>query len=304
VDRLNDIATFVQTVEAGSFALAARRVGVTRSAVGKSIARLEKRLGARLFNRTTRRQKLTENGRVFYERCKQALDQIEAAEATLDARRREPIGRLRISVPVLFGRHCVVPVLTELMGRHPRLEVEISFCDRVIDLVHEGFDLAVRIGALSDSASLAVRRLGVERMVICAAPTYLTKHGSPASVEDFAAHTGITYVQSGVEKRWDLRNDAGRVRSVRLRRSLRFDDMQAIINAAAAGAGLALVPSWRIASQVAAGQLVLLTDQEHAATADIHVVWPQTRYLASKTRVTIDALIAEVPALVNLQEAG
>jgi DNA-binding transcriptional LysR family regulator len=95
--------------------------------VGESIARLEKRLGARLFNRTTRRQKLTENGRVFYERCKQALEQIEAAEATLDARRRKPIGRLRISVPVLFGRHCVVPVLTELMHRHPRLEVEISF---------------------------------------------------------------------------------------------------------------------------------------------------------------------------------
>jgi len=304
MDRLNDIATLVQTVEAGSFALAARRIGLTRSAVGKSIARLEKRLGARLFNRTTRRQTLTENGRMFYERCKRALAQIDAAEATLDARRREPIGRLRISVPVLFGRHCVAPVLTELIRRHPRLDVEISFCDRIVDLVQEGFDLAVRIGPLSDSASLAARRLGIERAVICAAPSYLTRHGSPVRFEDFASHTGIAYVHRGVQVPWLLRNDAGRVREVRLRKSVRMDDMQAIINAAGAGVGLALVPSWRIVSQVAAGQLVLLTDQENSSTSDIHVVWPQTRYLASKTRVTIDALLAEVPTLVNLQETG
>jgi len=207
-------------------------------------------------------------------------------------------------VPVLFGRHCVAPVLTELMRRHPRLDVETSFCDRVVNLVQEGFDLAVRIGPLSDSASLTARRLGVERMVICAAPSYLTQNGSPASIEDFAAHTGITYLHPCVEVPWRMRNDAGRFREVRLRRSLRFDDMQAIINAAAAGVGLALVPSWRIVPQVAGGQLVLLTDPEHSSTSDIHVVWPQTRYLASKTRVTIDALIAEVPTLVNLQEAG
>jgi DNA-binding transcriptional LysR family regulator len=304
VDRLNDIATFVQTVEAGSFSLAARRVGLTRSAVGKSIARLEKRLGARLFNRTTRRQTPTEAGRMFYERCKRGLEQIQAAEVALDARRREPIGRLRISVPVLFGRHCVAPILTELMRRHPRLDVEISFCDRVVDLVQEGFDLAVRIGPLSDSASLAARQLGVQRMIICAAPSYLTQHGSPVRIEDFAAHTGVTYLRLGTDIPWQMHDDAGHVRKVLLRKSIRMDDMQAIINAAASGVGLALVPSWRVVSQVAAGQLVVLTDQEHSSSADIYVVWPQTRYLASKTRVTIDALVAEVPTLVNLLEAG
>jgi DNA-binding transcriptional LysR family regulator len=304
MDRLNDIATFVHAVEAGSFSLAARRVGLTRSAIGKSVARLEKRLGARLFNRTTRRQIPTEAGRTFYERCKGGLEQIQAAEATLEARRREPIGRLRITVPVLFGRHCVAPVLTKLTQLYPRLDVQISFCDRVVDLVQEGFDLAVRIGPLRDSASLTARRLGVVRMVVCAAPAYLAQHGSPAAVADFATHTGIAYVHLGVEMPWQVCDGGGLIQVATLRRSIQMDDMQAIINAAAAGVGLALVPSWRIVSQVAAGQLVQLTDQELSATSDIHVVWPQTRYLASKTRVAIDMLVAEVPMLVNAQKAG
>jgi DNA-binding transcriptional LysR family regulator len=304
MDRLNDIATFVHTVEAGSFSVAARRVGLTRSAIGKSVARLEKRLGARLFNRTTRRQTPTEAGRTFYERCKHGLEQIQAAEATLEARRREPIGRLRITVPVLFGRHCVAPVLTQLTSRYPRLDVQISFCDRVVDLVQEGFDLAVRIGPLHDSASLAARQLGVERLVICAAPAYLAQNGSPAAMADFAAHTGIAYVHLGVAMPWQVRDSTGHMQVVSLRRSIHMDDMQAIINAVAAGVGLALVPSWRIVAQVAAGQLVQLTDQEQSATSDIHVVWPQTRYLASKTRVAIDTLVAEVPTLVNAQSSG
>jgi DNA-binding transcriptional LysR family regulator len=172
-EQLNGIATFVQAVESGSFALAAHRMRVTRSAVGKSIARLEHSLGVRLFHRTTRRLNLTEDGQVFYERCVRALAEIDAAEAALDNGRRAPVGRLRVSVPVLFGRHCVAPVLSKLAHQYGGLKVEISFSDRIVDLVEEGFDLAVRIGTLTDSASLAARRLGTERMGIYAAPSYL-----------------------------------------------------------------------------------------------------------------------------------
>src|SRR5262249_22818153 len=154
-ERLTGIAAFVQAVEAGSFAVAAGRMGLTRSAVGKSIARLEQRLGVRLFHRTTRRQSLTEDGQAYYERCVRALAEIDAAEAALDSGRRAPAGCLRVTAPVLFGRYCVAPVLLELARRYSGLAIEMSFSDRVVDLLEEGFDLAIRVGTLSDSTSLA-----------------------------------------------------------------------------------------------------------------------------------------------------
>src|SRR5690242_18479908 len=167
---LGDLAAFVQSVESGSFALAAQRLNVTRSAVGKSVARLEKRLGVRLFVRTTRRQSLTEDGQAYYERCVRAFEEIEAGEDVLASSQRAPTGRLRISVPVLFGRHCVAPVLLRLANRYRNLTIETSFSDRVVDMVQEGYDLAVRIGTLPDSASYAARKLGAQGMSICAAP--------------------------------------------------------------------------------------------------------------------------------------
>src|SRR5512138_1076673 len=182
-ERLNNIDMFVHAVEAGSFAQAAARLRVTRSAVAKGVARLEQRLGTRLFNRTTRSQSLTEEGHAYYERCVRALAELDAAEAEFDARRSEPSGCLRVSVPVLFGRRCVAPLLLQLANEHRALSVEMSFSDRFVDLVDENFDLAVRIGSLSDSATLAARRLGEQRMGICAAPSYLAKRGMPASAE-------------------------------------------------------------------------------------------------------------------------
>src|SRR5882724_11319726 len=149
-ERLSGIAAFVQAVEAGSFAQAAERMQMTRSAVGKSIARLEERLGVRLFHRTTRRQSLTHDGQAYYERCVRVLAELEAG-------RREPSGRLRVSAPVIFGRRCVSPVLLSLARKYPGLAVDVSFSDRVVDLIEEGFDLAVRIGTLPDSGSLAAR---------------------------------------------------------------------------------------------------------------------------------------------------
>lgn len=303
-DRLKGVATFVLTVEAGSFAVAASRMGVTRSAVGKSIARLERRVGARLFNRTTRQQTLTENGQAFYERCKRALAEIDAAEEALDAGRREPIGRLRVSAPVLFGRHCVLPVLSKLVSRYPRLEVEISFSDLVVDLVHDGFDLAVRMGDLGDSTSLAARRLGVQHFVICASPAYLTEHGAPRQPQDFVDHTGIVHMRSGTEMPWQMRDSAGRLHELRIRPRLRLDDIQAIANATLAGVGLSLLPRWRVEPYLLTGQLVAVADVDHMPATEIHVVWPKTRYLPSKTRVAIDALVSEVPKIVALREAG
>ncbi|WP_438269552.1 LysR substrate-binding domain-containing protein [Pseudomonas indica] len=301
-ERLQGIDAFVQAVEAGSFAQAAERMRLTRSAVGKSIARLERRLGVRLFHRTTRRQSLTEDGQAYYERCKRALAELEDAEAALDNGRREPSGRLRVSVPVLFGRHCVAPVLTRLARQYPRLEVEIAFSDRVVDLLEEGFDLAVRVGDLRDSSTLAARRLGTQHLAICAAPSYLDAHGWPRTIEELSGHVGIHYSQTGQESPWQVLDEEGRLHEPHIRSKLRFDDLQAIADAAVAGAGLARLPCWLLTPHVRSGELALVVTNERVLPTEIHAVWPQTRYLPSKIRVAIDALVEEIPARIAPQE--
>jgi DNA-binding transcriptional LysR family regulator len=298
-ERLSGIVAFVQAVETGSFAQAAERMQLTRSAVGKSIARLEERLGVRLFHRTTRRQSLTEDGQAYYERCVRVLAELDAAEAALETGRREPSGRLRVSVPVLFGRHCVVPVLLGLAGKYPGLAVDVSFSDRVVDLIEEGFDLAVRIGTLPDSGSLAARRLGSQRMAISASPSYLAKHGHPQSVEDLQGHTGIVYGRAGQTAPWPVRDASGIIREPRIKSRLRFDDLQAIAGAAVSGAGLAWLPCWLSAPHVRAGELILVMDSQRVLATDIHAVWPQARHLPSKVRAAIDALAAEIPAMIG-----
>lgn len=298
-DRLAGIDTFVYAVDAGSFALAAERMGLTRSAVGKTIARLEQRLGTRLFHRTTRQQNLTEDGQAYYERCVRALAELEAAEAAFDNGRREPGGRLRVSAPLLFGRHCVAPVLMALGRSHTKLQVEISFSDRVVDLVEEGFDLAVRIGPLRDSATLAARRLGTQAMGICAAPSYLASHGTPQAAADFATHTAIVYGLNGQSAQWRIRDTDGAVRELNIGTRLRFDDVQVIADAAVAGHGLAWLPCWLMAPRLRTGELALVTSSQNTVSSEVHAVWPQSRYLPSKTRAAIDALVAQVPAMLG-----
>ena len=298
-ERLSGIEAFVRAVEAGSFARAADKLGLTRSAVGKSVARLEQRLGSRLFHRTTRTQTLTEDGHAFYERCRRALDEIDAAEAALDAGRREPSGRLRVSAPLLFGRHCVAPVLMKLARRHPRLDLEIAFSDRVTDLLEDGFDIAIRIGELRDSPNLAARRLGAQTFVMCAAPSYLGKRKRSLRAADFAHLTAITYSRAGVESPWELTDADGRRHVLPIARHLRFDDVQAIADAALAGFGVARLPRWLIAPRLESGELALLMDGADVETSDIHAVWPHSRYLPSKTRAAIDALATEVPAVLG-----
>lgn len=294
---LGDLAAFVQSVDSGSFALAAKRLGVTRSAVGKSVARLEKRLGVRLFVRTTRRQSLTDDGQAYYERCVRAMEEIEAGEDELASSRRAPTGRLRISVPVVFGRHCVAPVLLRLANRYRNLTIETSFSDRVVDMVQEGYDLAVRIGSLPDSASYAARRLGAQRMGIVAAPSYLKERGIPAGVDDLERHTAIAY-GNGTQYPWRVRDADGRVRELHPTSRLRFDDLQSIADAAVSGGGVAWLPCWLTCQQVRAGKLTLLMSSQRVLATDIHVVWPRTRYLPYKTRTAIDTLVAEVAPLI------
>ncbi|CAM7013696.1 LysR family transcriptional regulator [Enterobacter hormaechei] len=300
-DTLKDIPVFVASVEAGSFAQAAVRLHLSRSAVGKSIARLEERLGVRLFHRTTRSQRLTDNGALFYERCLRALEEIRGAESQLETGKHQVSGRLRVAMPVLFGRQCIAPLLIELAQEHPGLELEMSFSDRIVDLVEEGFDMAVRNGTLADSAVLVARRLGVHRMVLCAAPDYLIKNSQPQSVDDLRQYTAINYTRAGRVLPWQLMDYDGTSRTFIPRSSLNMDDLQAICDAALAGHGIAWLPCWMVIKEIHQGNLVPLFKQAPDVRFDVHAVWQQTPHLPLRVRIAIDMLVKRLPAVMSLE---
>ena len=299
-DTLKDIPIFVAAVEAGSFAQAAIRLHLSRSAVGKSIARLEQRLGVRLFQRTTRSQRLTDSGALFYERCLRALEEIRGAESLLETGKQQVSGRLRVAMPVLFGRQCVAPLLIELAQEHPGLDLEMSFSDRVVDLVEEGFDMAVRNGTLQDSSVLVARRLGEHRMVLCAAPEYLLKKGQPQSLADLTQHAAINYLRAGRVLSWQLMDNAGTSHTFTPRSSLNMDDLQAICDAALAGHGIAWLPCWMVSKEIHQGKLVPLLKQAPEVRFDVHAVWQQTPHLPLRVRMAIDTLASRLPSVMSL----
>lgn len=281
--RFDGVELFLQIVESGNLTEAAERLNLTRSAVGKGLARLEARLGTCLLQRSTRRQRLTEDGQAYYEHCLRALAELEAAESVLESGRQQPRGRLRVSVPLAFGHHYAAPALWALLDRYPELEIDICFSDRMIDLVQEGFDMAVRIGPLPDTDRLSARRLGQQVMGLAASPAYLQRKGAIGSIEDLAAHRGIAYRSNTAQRS-------------RLASPLIVDDLQAVADAAIAGVGLAWLPSWLVAHYALRGQLQAVLPSYREQPAPIHVIWPTAAHMPAKTRCAIDALVAATPS--------
>lgn len=281
--RFDGVELFLQIVESGNLTEAAERLNLTRSAVGKGLARLEARLGTCLLQRSTRRQRLTEDGQAYYEHCLRALAELEAAESVLESGRQQPRGRLRVSVPLAFGHHYAAPALWALLDRYPELEIDLCFSDRMIDLVQEGFDMAVRIGSLPDTDRLSARRLGQQVMGLAASPAYLQRKGAIGSIEDLAAHRGIAYRSNTAQRS-------------RLASPLIVDDLQAVADAAIAGVGLAWLPSWLIAHYALRGQLQAVLPSYREQPAPIHVIWPTAAHMPAKTRCAIDALVAATPS--------
>lgn len=298
MDRLSSMAVFVKAVELGSFAAAAAALELSGPMVGKHVRSLEDRLGVRLINRTTRRQSLTEVGRAYYERCRAVLAEAEAADALAVDRRSEPSGKLRVTMPALFGRRCAAPVLLELAQRYPALELDLSFNDRVADLAEDGFDFAVRTGNLEDRAGVVARRVARQRMVVCASPAYLEQHGEPRGIDDLAGHEAVVYRRSGRARPWLFPRPGQAPAEVMPRHRLRFDGLDAIADAAAAGMGLAWLPSWLIRERLATGRLVTLLPGQAEFLYDCHVLWLQTPHLSPKVRLAVDALAAALPGLM------
>ncbi len=294
---LDDIPAFVTVVETGGFSAAARRMNVSRSAVGKAVARLEQRLGVRLFHRTTRRHSLTEDGQAFHDHCRRALDELRAGAALLNSGRTTVGGKLRVSVPVLFGRLCVAPVLLSLAAAHPDLRIDLNFSDRPVDLIEDGFDLAIRNGKLGDAPGLMAQLVARPRTSVFASPGYIERHGAPATPDDCSRHTAIVYARGGRVERWRFSRDDTPPLELSPPTRLRFDDLGAIADAAVAGFGLAWLPGWLVRDRVASGALVCVLPEAFALVSDSHAVWPETPHLPLRVRVAIDALAAELPGL-------
>lgn len=297
-ERFNGIRAFVQAAQAGSFSAAARQLGLSSSTVGKAIARLEQRLDARLFHRTTRSLSLTDEGLAFHDSCVRALEELERAESALAERRLVPSGRLRIALPVLFGRDRVMPVLLALAARHPALEIDAVFSNRPVDFAEEGVDLAVRIGDLDNSPTLAAHRLGRQRLVVCAAPAYLAERGAPATPEDLAGHACIGMLRNDHAEPWRFQASAGSVRYVRVQARLRLGHLEAVVAAAKAGHGLAQLPAWLVHDALRAGELAPVLSAYEAEGLPVHALWPATRRMTARLRAVIDALreaLAEAP---------
>ena len=300
-DQFDGLEVFVEAAEAGSFADAGQRLHISRSAVGKTIARLEQRLGTRLFQRTTRHQSLTEDGQAFYERCVRALAEIEAGVANLVAGRHQPVGRLRISAPISFGRRCVAPIVRKLIKQHPQLEIELDLCNRIVDLVNERYDLVVRAAPLTNAATLSARLLARQQMCLAAAPSYLDERGRPTCIDDLTDHEAVLY--GHMQDTWLLHEpDNKEQREVSLACRFRLDDVDAIADAAMAGHGLVLLPNWLLNPYLRSGALELVLSRQRVDSVGIYAMWPLAKVLPLKTRMTIDALVSEVPSLMGIEK--
>lgn len=292
MDSLNGFAVFVQVAETRSFVAAGRLLGVSASAVGKSVARLEDRLGVRLFHRSTRSITLTAEGILFLERSRRILAEIEAAEQELAEATTAPRGRLRVSLPLVSS--LVLPVLGDFMRDYPDIELDLDFTDRMVDVIEEGFDAVVRTGTPTDSR-LSARRLGTYRGMLVASPAYLTRHGIPKVPADLLNHACLQYrfPNSGKLEPWPLRRAAGEPELL-LPTSMICNNIETRLCFALQGLGIAFLPDFSIRDALANGQLrpVLVDHVEWVGT--FHVLWPASKHPSPKVRALIDFLCARV----------
>jgi DNA-binding transcriptional LysR family regulator len=295
MDRLTSMDIFVRAVDLGSFAAAADATGLSAPMIGKHVRFLEERLGVRLINRTTRRQSLTDFGRAYYERCKMIVSESDAADALAADHLSEPRGKLRITMPVHFGRHCVMPILLAFAQRHPALELDVSLSDRFADLADDGYDLAIRTGQLADSAGIVARCVARQRMVVCASPAYIEMHGRPATIEDLANHRAIAYRRSGPVPPWQFPPQDATPLEITPPTRFRFDDLAVIADAVCAGTGLGWLPSWLVREQLDSGALVELLPERSGYPYDVFALWLRTQHLPLKVRLLVDALALELP---------
>jgi LysR family transcriptional regulator, regulator for bpeEF and oprC len=290
---LRTLAIFVKVAERKSFVRAAADLGITQSGVSNAIKRLEEQFGARLLARTTRRVSLTEDGAAFFERCRQALADIEEAELVLKEARLRPSGNLRVDMSVAFGRLKMVPLLSAFQAEYPEIRLSLTFTDRYIDLVEEGVDVGVRLGVLQDSTLIA-RRLTAARFKLVGTPGYFARHGQPKTLDDIAKHNCLTFTSrdTRLTRDWRFTLDGSEI-TLTPRGKMSFSDGGALCEAACAGFGLAQMHDYYLDTEIARGKLISVLDEFKPKADPIWLVYPPTRHLTPKVRAFVDFMTAQ-----------
>ena len=288
MDRLTNMRVFTQVVESKSFTGAAEKLGMTRAGVSKSVQQLEKQLGARLLNRTTRRVSPTEVGLAYHDRCVAILADVDEAERAVSSLHDEPRGRLRINAPMSFAMLHLAEPLNDFMERYAEVQVQLIMNDRQVDMIDGGFDIGVRIGALADSSMIA-RRIGVSHNALVASPDYVAAHGEPQHPDDLMEHTCLTYGHLATDVRWRFKKASTEV-TVTVPGHLCVNNGDVLRDAAVRGRGIVLLPTFISGDDLRAGKLVRLLPGWEREPADISVIYPPHRYLSAKVRVFIDFL--------------
>jgi DNA-binding transcriptional LysR family regulator len=290
MDRLEEMRTFVKVVESGSITGAAERLGIAKSAVSRRLADLEGRLSVQLFRRTTRTLSLTDTGASFHERCLRILADVEEAELAVSQAHGTLRGRLRVAVPLSFGLRHLGPAIDAFLRDHPQVEFDLDLNDRQVDLLAEGFDLAVRIAELRDSTLIA-RRLAPGRMVVCASPAYLARHGTPGSAAELADHACLVYSNAPTPGLWEYVDPAGRPGRVQVRARIQANNGDCLREAAEDGHGIVRGPSFILHQAIEAGRLRPILRDHRWATLHAHAVYPRTRHLSQRVRAFVDFLV-------------
>jgi DNA-binding transcriptional LysR family regulator len=289
VDRFKEMQAFAAVADAGSFVRAAESLQVSKTAVSRLIGDLEARLGVRLLHRTTRRLSLTAEGEVFHARCKALTADVEEAEAEVTARAGEAVGQLRLNVPVSFGLMHLAPLWPAFLQQHPKVTLDVTLADRIIDLVDEGYDLAVRIAQLPAS-SLVSRKIASTRLVLCASPDYLRRHGEPSQPADIARHTVFTYTLLATGDTWNFEGPDGPV-EVKVTPRLRSNNGDTCCAAALQHQGIVLQPSFMVSHHLRAGALVEVLPQYRSLELGVYALYASRRHVTPKVRVVIDFLV-------------
>lgn len=291
MDKLREMASFVAVVDAGSFVGAADATGTSKAAISRHIAELEQRLGVRLLNRTTRRLSLTDDGQRFYSRAKELLGSLDEFESEMTSRTGEPSGLLRINAPLTFGVLHLAPLWGRFSALFPKVTLDVTLNDRMVDLVDEGFDIAIRITSMP-SSQLVSRKLASTRIVPCASPAYLETHGTPTHPDELARHRVIGYSYWSGRDEWSFTGPEGNVR-VHTSPWMRTNNGDTCRAAALEGQGIILQPDFLVGGDLKRGTLVELMPDYHSVETGIHAVWPSRKHLPMKLRRLIDFLVAE-----------
>ena len=289
MDRFVEMQAFSAVVDAGSFVRAAEALQLSKTAVSRLIGDLESRLGVRLLHRTTRKLSLTAEGEVFHARCKEVLADVEEAEAEVTSRADQAVGLLRLNVPVSFGLLHLAPLWAGFLAQHPKVTLDVTLSDRVVDLVDEGYDLAVRIARLPAS-SLVSRKLTSTRLVLCASPDYLRRHGSPAHPSELAEHAVMAYSLLSIGENWAFEGPDGPV-SVKASPRLRSNSGDTCRSVALAHAGIVLQPTFLVGDALQSGELVEVLPHYRALELDVYAVYPSRQHLTPKVRLLVDHLV-------------